>query len=73
MHLSVREGGHHLHSALLDFYTRSFGLDRVILRDEGNLLPKPVVADCLAGPKSINLKEVLLVRADGVIEEFVAE
>lgn len=70
MHLTVREGGAPLHLALLDFYHDSFGLDRVVLRDETNKLTKAELADYVGGAGKQKLENILIVRVDGIIEEI---
>ena len=72
MHLSVREGATELHLALLDFYARSFDLERVALRDESSRLPRGAVANLLAGPSARGLEAVLLIREDGSVEDLRA-
>ncbi|MGL4321856.1 MAG: hypothetical protein ACRCS3_13430 [Paracoccaceae bacterium] len=73
LHLTVREGGAALHSALLEFYIQSFGLDRVVLRDEAGRLDRVVLADLVGGMPEGNLRAVLRIGADGVVEDIRAK
>jgi hypothetical protein len=70
LHLTVREGAAALHSALLEFYTQSCGLERVVLRDEGGRLDRVVLADLVGGMRHAELRTVLRIGADGVVEDI---
>jgi hypothetical protein len=70
LHLTVREGGAALHSALLEFYAQSCGLERVVLRDEGGRLDRVVLADLVGGMPREGLRAVLRIGADGVVEDI---
>ncbi|MGH1368580.1 MAG: hypothetical protein ACRBCL_08175 [Maritimibacter sp.] len=70
VHINVLQGNDELHLALLDHYGRAFGLDRVILRDQQELLSKTPLENALQSEEFQKLNAILLIGPEGGVTDI---